>query len=167
MDRDERKTFFDVKGFIEGKITELDSEKPLVSKNMVIGEEHSQLSSKDIDWKKELELFVQADINKPAYRQSYEVSRPDSMTYQYTVKPGTYLPVHYLKIILNQPSGIPVRIEALLKAENKLYKSEKKIALSCAVQNGTSRIVSYEVSGFQKLIAMKAKPFKVTGEVHF
>ena len=162
---DQTKKFFDLKGFIEGQITELNLEKPVVSKSMAIGKERSKLSSKEIDWKKELELFIQADINKPAYKNSYTVNRPDSLTYEYVVKQNEKIPVRYLKIKLDRPGGLPVKIEALLQSQNKLYQSEKKIDLSGIIKNGKSRTVSYNIDGFQKLITMDKKPFTIQASV--
>ena len=162
---DQTKTFYDLRGFIEGQITDLSLEKPVVSKTMAIGKEKSQLSSKDIDWKKELELFIQADINKPAYKNSYKILRTDSVTYEYLVKANEKIPVQYLKIKLDRPRGLPVEIEALLKSENRLYKSEKKIGLLCSYTNEKAKIISYKIEGFQKLITMDEKPFKIEGSV--
>jgi len=162
---DQTKTFYDLKGFIEGQITDLNLEKPVVSKTMAIGKEKSQLSSKDIDWKKELELFIQADINKPAYKNSYKIIRADSMTYEYVVNAEEKIPVRYLKIKLDRPGGIPIEVKAILKSENKLYKSEKKIDLSCSYINERARITSYKIEGFQKLITMDEKPFKIEARV--
>ena len=159
------KKFYDLKGFIEGQIVKLDSEKPVVLKVMEIGADRNQLSTKNIDWKKELELFSQADINKPAYSQSYSVIRSDSLNFEYVMKQGENLPVRYLKIQLNEAGGVPVKIEALLKSENKLYRSEKKIHLRCLVKGNSTQLVSYDISGFQKLAIMQEKPFSIQAEV--
>ena len=155
------KKYFDLKGFMERQIAELDQKKPVVDKTMKMGEEQNSRSSNEINWKKELELFLQADINKPAYIQSYIVSRPDSSTYEYGLKQGQDLPVRYLKIKLDKANGMPVRIEAQLKSQNKLYESEKNINLSCQIKGESCKILTYHISGFQKLATMEKKPFVI------
>lgn len=159
------KKYFDLKGFMESQIEELDEKKPVVDKTMKMGKERNSRSSNEINWKKELELFLQADINKPAYIQSYNVSRPDSSTYEYVLKQGQDLQVRRLKIKLDKANGIPVRIEAQLKSENKLYESEKNINLSCQVKGESCKIMTYHISGFQKLATMEKKPFAIEGVI--
>ena len=159
------KAFFDLKGFIEGQVTMLNQSRPVVSKTMKMGDDSSHISSGDIDWKKELELFVQADINKPAYRLSYTSQITDSTLLIYTLKPEQDLPVRLLKIRLDKPDGKPVLIEALLKSENKLYMSEKNIRMVLEDKGGYSKVLSYQINGFQKLVTMNKKPFEVTVSV--
>ncbi|TDE11717.1 hypothetical protein [Dyadobacter psychrotolerans] len=165
---DQVKSFYDVRGFVEGQIILMNNERPEVSKTVSMGDEKNQVSAKDVDWKKELELFLQADINKPAYRLSYTTQKPDSFTTIYAVKPGEQqLPVHYLKVIVDSINQAPTCISAVLKSENKLYQSEKNIELNCVVNNTGSRIVSYKITGYQKLATMDKNPFAVKAEVHY
>jgi hypothetical protein len=165
--KEQRKSYYDVKGFVEGQIFLLNGLKPKVSKTMTIGGQTTQVATQDIDWKKELELFAQADINKPAYRQSYEVSRPDSLSWIYVLKGNESLPVQRLAITLDTPDGLPATVEAFLKSENKLYRSEKHIQLKCIIKDNRPRISSYHITGFQKLVTMDKKPFTVTSEVQY
>jgi hypothetical protein len=150
------KAFYDVKGFIECQIVVLEKERPEVSKKVSMGNEHNALQTKDMDWEKELGLFIQADINKPAFKQSYSVSRPDSSTYVYVSKEGDRLAVRNLKIVVDS-TGVPAQIEALIKSENKLYVSEKHIFMKAK----NNRIQQYRISGYQQLIMMDRKPFSV------
>ena len=163
---DQVKSYYDISGFIEGQIVRMNNEQPKVSKTVSMGSETNQISGNKIDWKKELELFMQADINKPAYRLSYITQRPDSLTTIYIVKQGEkQLSVHYLKIVLDRVYKVPLHVSAVLKSENKLYKSEKNIELNCAVNNTGSRIISYSITGYQKLVTMDKKPFDVKAKV--
>jgi hypothetical protein len=160
-------SYYDLKGFIETQISALNQNKPEITKIMKVSGKEETRSSKDIDWKKELELFSQADINKPAYSKSYIVEKPDSATVIYTLKKGETLPVHYVKIILDKKSGNPVFVQALLRAENKLYQSEKNIRLSGLVQNGKWIMQSYSIRGYQKLATMDKKLFDVSARVNY
>ncbi|WP_221390112.1 hypothetical protein [Dyadobacter sp. NIV53] len=166
-EQDQVKKYFDLKGFIESQINIMDQDKPVVFKTMGIGEEQNERSSKEINWKREFELFIQADINKPAYSQSYIITRPDSMTYEYQIKQGQDLPVKSLRIKLDAPGGMPIQIVAQLKSVNKLYQSEKNIEISCDVKNKNSRIKSYQITGFQKLVTMEKKPFMIKAIINY
>ncbi|TDB68780.1 hypothetical protein [Arundinibacter roseus] len=146
---------------MEQQIEILNQQKPAVEKQMIVGEQSESRNSDAIDWQKELELFIQADINKPAYRQSYEVSRPDSLTFTYVLKNGEDLPVQFLKVILDDQNRQPARIEAKIVSKNPLYESEKNLIMQAAALDGKWRLRSYHIYGFQELIISERKPFDV------
>lgn len=159
------KTYYDLKGFMETQISSLDKEKPEVTKIMQVAGKKETRSSRDIDWKKELELFIQADINKPAYSKSYQVHKPDSLTVIYGLKTSEILPVVFLKIKLDKASGYPTTIKALLRSENKLYQSIKNIELHGTVIKNQWQLTDYTIDGFQKLVTMDKKFFNVATQV--
>jgi hypothetical protein len=163
----EVKAYYDLRGFVNGEIEIMSRLKPLVTKKLQTDGKSDNRSTKEIDWKKELELFIQADINKPAYGKSYSIMRPDSLTYEYKLKAGETLPVQWLKIRIDHISGKPDMIHALLLSKNKLYKSEKNVELRCAMSAGQWMITSYEIKGFQQLLVLDPKQFEVVGKVQF
>ncbi|MDZ7935872.1 MAG: hypothetical protein U5M51_13105 [Emticicia sp.] len=67
----------------------------------MIEEKKEVLNTKKIDWQKELELFLQADLNKQSYQLSYNKEETPQMAV-YTLKEGEKLPVKSLKIIFDE-----------------------------------------------------------------
>ena len=117
------------------------------------------------DWVKELALFRLLDLNKQAYVLSYQTTRPDSLTYQYTLKPTERASVRSLRVRLNKNKQV-TDIEAIIKTENSLYDSEKKMTLSCDTdKKGSWTIKSYLVSGHQHLTMTDKKVFEVVGVI--
>jgi hypothetical protein len=159
------KTYYDLKGFIENQIVYLNEKKPEVSKTAILGSKREVSKTREVDWKKELELFVQADINKPSYRQSYEIVQNGPVHYEYRLKPGNDLPVSYLKIDTDSILKQPLHVEALIRASNKVYHSEKKVVLSAARRDNLLEVNSYDVTGYQKLIFVEKKVFSIRGEI--
>ena len=164
---DRTNVYFDVKSFVDDQIILLSNNNPTVRKTMFSDGKTETLSQKNINWKKELELFAQADINKPAYVNSYKISRPDSLTYEYILKPGETLSVQELKILVDSNSGKPQLIQAVLLSKNKLYESKKNVEFKCETISGKWSIVSYHIKGYQKLSVMDSNAFEITGLVHF
>jgi len=152
---------YDVEGFVQGQIQLLSQQQPTIQKTMVVGQDEEKRTTKAVDWKKEFELFLQADINKPAFRQSYATQRPDSLTYAYTIRTGEDLPVQFLKVILDKNSGQPALIEAKISSKNKLYESEKYLSMRSEEKAGVWRVASYQIKGFQELVISDRKPFDV------
>lgn len=160
--------YFDVAGYVKGQIQALSAQKPTVAKNAFINQKTNSQTTKAIDWEKELELFVQADINKPAFRNSYSVARPDSLTYQYTLKlTEEKLTVRALTVKLDSTTRQPAQITALLKSENPLYQSERRLVLESGA-NGAKGwgVRKYQVEGFQQLTYFDRNEFRVRGNVN-
>ncbi|WP_291032739.1 hypothetical protein [Dyadobacter sp. 50-39] len=162
---DAPKVYYDLKGFIENQIVYLNEKKPEVRKTAVLGSKRDLSKTREVDWKKELELFVQADINKPSYRQSYEMVQNGPLHYEYRLKPGNDLPVAYLKIDTDSVLKQPLRVEALIRTSNKVYNSEKKLVLNAVKRDNLLEVNAYEVDGYQKLIFVERKTFSVHGQI--
>ena len=163
----EKKIYYDLKGFIETQIEFLSEQKPIVDKVMSVSGKNESRSTREVDWKKELELFIQADINKPAYSKSYAVSKPDSLTSVYTLKTEENISVKSVRIQLDKTTGNPVLIQARLRSENKLYQSEKNVELHCKSESNQWHLTSYSIKGYQKLATMDRKNFDIQAKVKY
>lgn len=150
------KKYFDLKGLIEKQIKILNAQKPIVEKSIMIADSAENQFVNTIDWAKELELFIQADLNKPAFVQSYQVDS-FSMGVRYTLKNTEKLPVKYLNMRRIGEDGIS--IEAFMSKDNYLYQTER--TLKFFLRN--SQIVDYQIDGFQKIIFGDKKVFRIKG----
>ena len=158
-------SYFDLAGFTRGQIKRLDSLRPMVDKRVVSGEKRETKKLNAIDWQRELDLFVQADLNKPAYRNSY-VTKKSGNEVEYRAKAGEDVPVKHLKVRLDSPGGRVLSAEALVTSENYLYQSSKRLQLRCRPdQQGGWLLGEYTVSGFQKLVFLDQEPFEIVGTV--
>ena len=159
--------YYDVLGFVKKQMADLSARKPLVSKTVAINQKQSQQQTQEINWPRELELFAQADINKPALRSSYQITRPDSLTYQYTLKKSDdRLTVRSLTVRLDSLTRQPRRIEAVLQTQNPLYTSERHLLLETGSAGKTHwQIQHYKLTGFQKLPYFDKNEFMVEGRV--
>lgn len=159
--------YYDVAGFVRRQITSLSAQKRMVTKAVAINEKRNQQTTNAINWSRELELFTQADINKPALRNSYQIARPDSLTYQYTLKKSEErLTVQSLTVRLDSLTHQPRRIEAVLLTSNPLYSSERQLLLESGPIIGRAwQIKHYKLWGFQKLPYFSRNDFSVEGRV--
>jgi len=164
---DQPNVYFDVLGYVNQQIAGLSTQKPLVKKEATINNDRNEHMTRDIDWARELDLFTQADINKPALRSSYQITRPDSLTYQYTLKPSEErLTVRSLTVRLDAKTHQPQRIEAVLKTKNALYSSERHLTLnSGSVGQNNWRIMQYKLAGYQKLSYFDSSTFRIEGRL--
>lgn len=150
------KKYFDLKGLVERQITTLNSQKPSVQKTVLMSDSTESQLVKTIDWAKELELFIQADLNKPAFVQSYHVDS-SSMGVKYTLKETEKLPVKYLNV--NRLGEDGISIEAYINTDNYLYETERHLKLSLR----NNQVTEYQIDGFQKIVFGNKKGFKING----
>jgi hypothetical protein len=164
LKRDSR--FFDLAAFIETHSSVLDSLHPSVRKKVTIGDTVEEKIVTDTDWNKELELFNQADISKPALQASYEIEEESGQVRVYRAKANENPNVKYIKATLDSKTGQIVSLEALISRNNYLYHSEKKIWLQCRISpQGKSQIIAYGISGMQKLIFNDQVPYQIEAEI--
>jgi hypothetical protein len=150
--------YFDLKGLIERQIKALNTQKPVVQKSIIMAGSAENQSVTAIDWAKELELFLQADLNKPAFVQSYRVDS-SSMGVKYTLKENKKLSVKYLNINKLGENGIS--IEALMSNDNYLYQTERLLKLSIS----NNQVTDYQINGFQKIVFGDKKIFNINGNI--
>jgi hypothetical protein len=161
------KNYFDVKGFMSQQISALNIRKPLVNKQMNVNGEQEQKSTTEIDWAKELDLFIQSDLNKPAFQSSYETTQPDAYTFVYKLKSSEKLPVKSLTIRIDEKYKQPAHIEAVISEHNTLYHSEKRLTLHCKMRvEGVWLVDNYQIAGSQHLSLTDKKTFAVKGTIN-
>lgn len=152
------KKYYDLKGMVERQINALKLEKPKVQKSISINKIVENQTVDSLDWSKELEFFMQADLNKPAFVSSYRVDS-SSMGIKYFLKETEKLPVKFLEVNRMGEEGVDIR--ALISNNNYLYDTERNLKLS--LQKG--QLTDYQIDGFQKVVFGKKKMFKVIGKV--
>ena len=150
------KRYFDLKGLVETQIKTLNKQKLVVQKTILMSNKVENQSINTIDWAKELELFIQTDLNKPAFAQSYQVDSSLAGV-KYTLKETEKLPVKYLTI--SKIGEDTIKVEALVSNENYLYETERHLKL--AIKNDI--VSDYQIEGFQKIIFGDKKAFKING----
>lgn len=150
--------YFDVKAFLDNQVAQLNRRQPTVEKQVRLREgalETTRVAK--TDWAKELQIFYQADINKPALRDAYTVRSTASAgppaggrQQAYLRKPNVDATVESL--IINTLEGAPQgqldELTAVIKQDNALFYSEKRIRL----RSHNNLLEEYEVTGIQKLV---------------
>ena len=115
--------YFDLKTYFTKTATELNRKKPLVNKTVSKNELSENKKIKITDWKTELALFINADINKKAWKDSY--SKDTSATkIIYTAKEAD---LKTQKIEIDLKNGLPIKFKIITKMDNLLYHSTEEL----------------------------------------
>ncbi|NVO83996.1 hypothetical protein [Hymenobacter terrestris] len=157
-------SYFNLPAFLSEQSTALNRRKPTVEKQVLLrdgGLETERLTP--TDWAKELQIFQQADIDKPALRGLYLVdsvaTRDGLLRRTYRRRPGVEQPVRQLLVISRD--GQVQQVRATVSQDNPLVYSAKTLELDSP--NG--QLKSYHVQGVQKLILFDSVRYAVRGTI--
>lgn len=116
--------YFSLEQYFDREIKALNSRQPAVSKTVRKNSEREQRNLSTLDWETELKTFRNADINKPAWRDSYSIdSAGGALTYKALEED---LRVRSLQVHFT-PDGQVSAITIERKASNYLYASSERL----------------------------------------
>ena len=113
--------YVDLQGFFSAEANRLNGQKPTFTKTVCInGKKESKVLNNTIDWEKELSVFKEADINKPAFKGMYQISMLPNKTIYTTLSKNAS--VKRIEIDFgNTKKPVGIRIFQLTK--NMIYQS--------------------------------------------
>jgi hypothetical protein len=158
--------YFDLAGLVERQIDLLEREKPSVEKIVNMNGKGDTVTTKAINWREELGFFLQADINKPSYDDSYLISSPDPQTEVYRLKEGVVFPVREMLVKKEEDNGEVREIVVQSTTKNRLFDTDRHLTLRFSGEGASLRLVSYQVLGTHKLAIGEGDHFEVRGRVN-
>lgn len=124
--------FFDLVAYFQNEAVALNATKPEVTKTIIKdGKTETKTLSDSIDWKKELKVFSENSINKPAWKDSFsadtlkEGSR-NTITYKTADEKISVKEIVITTDSLWQPTAISIKRDA----KNFLYTSQQTLHYS-------------------------------------
>lgn len=122
------KPYFDIKGLIEGEMTLLDSTQPEIRKSVSKDGATEEKTMRQINWKEELASFLEADINKPAWANSYTTQEEDTDSTIITVyKTENDNPIKQLTVVQDKLTKRCTSFYAHKQVSNFLYSSTQEL----------------------------------------
>lgn len=116
--------FFSLKHFFEQESIRLAKAKQQVDKSVSHNGSFERKNSFIQDWKNELNMFTESDINKPAWRDSYRVVE-DSGRISYHALDSN---LRIRRIVIKKDiAGKPTQIDIINKTHNLLYQSREHL----------------------------------------
>jgi|GEM_PF-273865 len=156
----EKQPYFDLEGFIEEKIQEIDNVEVAKTSQIQGDEKQATVVYSIKNWEEEFGIFKEADINKTSLLQSYETkSSNDSLTHE--LFPKTKGKVKYIKVTYfeDEVSSVAIKI-----ADDNLFYSSTTLA-DIYMNNATKLIDHYSIETTQKIWFMDANNMKIQGKI--
>ncbi len=165
-----RREYFDIKGLLDKQIELLDSIGPSLHKIAVIDGVRDTITYTpgSSGWRKELEIFDEADLNKPRLKGLYEISEkksPESYEIIYASKDPHSTPIDSLFVSVKTADKKSMKIHVLFHAGNFFYSSSQRLELDFTDMNGQLFLKSFDIQGWQKLILRDTTLYHIEASV--
>ncbi|MCC5938426.1 MAG: hypothetical protein JJU34_14200 [Lunatimonas sp.] len=153
--------YFPLSDFVQSQIERLDGKK--VRKTLVLGERKEEVTQQldQVGWRKELDLFIQSDINKASLATSYTTEETADRIVHRLID-GELGDVQEMKVI--KDGDTILELSFTYRKESFFYLSEG--AGSMTVNPETGLVASYEVSGRQKVWFLPANTMELSAVVN-
>jgi hypothetical protein len=163
--------YFDVPGFIGSQAALLEKENPRVFKSVVENQQVQESKTlHNLRWHKELAAFSGLDLNKPAFRNAFTVTRqPDAgglVTETYRKKPGAETDITLLSVTTGPDRQVRA-LRAIRQNENPLITTSQLLELSCVNNDGRFRVQRFKISGRQKPIIFDSLQYSIIAEIRY
>ncbi|BDS11368.1 hypothetical protein [Aureispira anguillae] len=119
-------TFFDLKNFLDQEVKHLNSSNIKVQKNIRYNKKTEEKVVQIDDWKKELKVFYESDINKPSWSDKYTLDSSSigdglSLLHYKAIDQNLSTQVLDIKLIGQKVHSILV----VKKTSNQVYESQQ------------------------------------------
>jgi len=146
------KTYFDISGFFTSEAKRLQAQHSSVEKQVSQNKASEKKRLKIENWKSELELFINSDINKASWARSYKQNITDTLI-EYSALEDN-LKTRYIRILKSQ--GKTKQISITNTASNFLYSTMEEL-IYCPDS-------IYSISKTQKVILLGTNRYHIVGK---
>lgn len=152
--------YFLLKDFVESQVKQLEGAEVRKFSQIKGNEENSVQEFNEEGWRRELDIFIQADINKSSLASSYDTEKTDDVLI-HRLKPGEKSLIQEIKVAYE---GEQVsQISFISHQDNLFYTSGSTGELVVDLSSG--RIKTYHVKGTQKVWFLPPNEMEVRGEI--
>jgi hypothetical protein len=116
--------YFDVAGYFKADTSKLQKLNPAVNKTVLHNGTSENKTVHIPNWGQELNLFIQSDINRPAWKNSYSVLNTDSLII-YTAKTPD---LRTTKIMIRKDNNRVKWLVIYNHTKNLLYETREKLS---------------------------------------
>lgn len=142
----EPQIYFSLHQFIQTQVAKLDSSKPTFNKTVVNEGKKASQSLQIKEWKKELRMFEEANINKPAFKDMYVVKDSTAQNRVFKIYRSKDKNFHTQFLLIEYDAAKQIKmIQVLYQTNDFLFQSKRDLQLIC--ENGLLK--SYSIEGHQ------------------
>jgi hypothetical protein len=149
--------YFDMASFMQTQIATLEKSTYTVRKNTTANGISDKSVAEKIDWKQELAIFAEVDINKPVLKDMYLARYGKNFVEYEAIEKNAKVQ----RLYVAGGKDAPTQIKVSWIDENQLYQSKKDLEI--VLQN--NKITKYGIIGEQKIIFKEPLQYTILGEI--
>jgi len=151
--------FFDVEGYFQEEVDRLQREQPNIDKEVSLNEEQESIQPDTLNFKKELSVFLNSDINKVSWIESYsaDTTRRDDGSIATTVYEAQAEKLRTRLVEVSYDADAPQRVRIINRTENAVLDARQELIYEPDT--------GFEIQQTQQIRFMK--PNKVSVAVRF
>jgi hypothetical protein len=121
--------FFDVEGYFEGEIDRLQREQPDFLKEVSLNGKQESIQPDTLDFEKELSVFLNSDINKVSWIDSYsaDTTRHDDGSIATTVYKAQKEKLRTRLLEVSYEADTPRRVRIINRTENAVLDADQEL----------------------------------------
>ncbi len=143
--------YFDVAGYFKADTSKLQKQNPEVNKTVTHNGVTENKTVRIPNWGQELNLFIQSDINRPAWKNSYTVLNTDSLIVYKAKTPD----LHTVEIMIRKDKAKVKWVLIFNHTKNLLYETREKLSYYPDS--------AYQIEKWQKVRLMGKNFYKIDG----
>lgn len=151
--------YFPLKSFVENQINLLDGTTVRKSMSIKGQVEEMEVPMDAESWRRELDIFIQADINKASLATAYETEERDGLTI-HRLKPGEKSAIQEIQVSYEGEQVRQINFKAC--QDDFFYKTASEGEL---IVDTSGRIRAYQVAGSQNVWFLSPNEMLVKGEI--
>jgi hypothetical protein len=126
---EDQRYYYDLPSFMSKQAENLQSKGQWVRKHVTKDGHSHIIEHGDVDWKEELDLFIESDINRPAWRGEFKVDtinleREYVITYKTT---NEQIPVKNVVVTIDKDTRQCLKLTVDRRTKNFLYTSDQSL----------------------------------------
>lgn len=145
-------TYFNLKGYIEQESGRLGRSNPTVQKTVMVNDSSESKEIKIQDWKKELSVFSDADMNRAAWKGLFQVKKSGEQE----VYTSDHKKVPVKEVVIIRRNGQLYGLQIFIRNSNTLYTSADTLSYYPDSL--------YEVKKTQNIRLLSTKNYRITGK---
>lgn len=152
-------SYFKWKEFLQTEINRLQQQPFAIQKTIILDQKKEVKTLNEVNLENELSMFLEADLNKPAFKNSYDDLSENNLIW-YSLKKGENLKTKKMLIQVDQ-MDLPENVEIVIQESNFLFSTQKKLNMHFS----GGKLKSYSIDGTQQLAWLKPTSYKMLGVV--
>lgn len=155
-------SYFSLKDFFQSEIKKLQSQQIVLHKYANLNKEQEKKALHEINWATEFSPFLQSDINKPAWKDSYQIDSIANKLGMLEIKYTTLKPelrTQEISLVFQKGQTAPRLIKIANQSRNPIYNSTEKLQYEVGK--------SYLIENEQHIMWMNPDVFSIKGELIF